>query len=262
MKELELMDNGNIKVMGVSLGEHIGKAMMILSSYGINPKKRQNYVEGKGNIVGLNMGVSLSFVKECSLQIDTEWTGKRVNEFKMFWKPVLCNSNRRVVDYIKKRCLEWGLKIGEEVNDNKTIVTCENDVFELYLNAPEPDGKNYTLLSISLKHNIQNKLSGDYDYQFITDLYMEYLDKISQNKTKSKSTFKTKIKEVASNKKLWFVFLLAVMFPLIFGYAYINRYDTFKDKHTYMRYDKWKEVYEKYDIPSKKWIDAGRRNGY
>lgn len=49
--------------------------------------------------------------------------------------------------------------------------------------------------------------------------------------------------------------LLIITFLFIaFLIAYNFRYERFKDKHQYMRYDKWTERYEKYDIPTKQWM--------
>ena len=44
---------------------------------------------------------------------------------------------------------------------------------------------------------------------------------------------------------------ISAIFAYIVLYSY--RYERFKDGHRYMRYDKWMERYEKYDIPTKKW---------
>ena len=49
--------------------------------------------------------------------------------------------------------------------------------------------------------------------------------------------------------------ILAVLISIVFVYVVLHsyRYERFKDGHKYMRYDKWKEQYEKYDIPKKQW---------
>lgn len=44
---------------------------------------------------------------------------------------------------------------------------------------------------------------------------------------------------------------LAMAFIVFHSY----RYERFKDGHKYMRYDKWLDKYQKYDIPTKKWND-------
>jgi len=59
------------------------------------------------------------------------------------------------------------------------------------------------------------------------------------------------------NKKLAnrVIVILMISISAIFAYIvlYSYRYERFKDGHRYMRYDKWMERYEKYDIPTKKW---------
>lgn len=64
-------------------------------------------------------------------------------------------------------------------------------------------------------------------------------------------------------KKRWvrkFCILLIVSVSFVFVYLtlYSYRYERFKDGHTYMRYDKWLDKYEKYDIPTKEWKELTR----
>lgn len=49
------------------------------------------------------------------------------------------------------------------------------------------------------------------------------------------------------------VLITIVAIVLAYFIALSYRYDTFKDKNRYMRYDKWTEIYEIYDISSGKW---------
>ena len=52
---------------------------------------------------------------------------------------------------------------------------------------------------------------------------------------------------------------LAIVFCLMgvlsFMAFHSYRYERFKDGHKYMRYDKWLDKYQKYDIPTKEWKD-------
>lgn len=50
------------------------------------------------------------------------------------------------------------------------------------------------------------------------------------------------------------VLIAIVIIVCAYFVAASYRYDTFKDKNRYMRYDKWEQVYEKYDQHSKEWI--------
>lgn len=57
-------------------------------------------------------------------------------------------------------------------------------------------------------------------------------------------------------KKIKYVFLITVLISilvLVFLAFHSYRYERFKDGHKYMRYDKWLDRYEKYDIPTKEW---------
>jgi hypothetical protein len=49
--------------------------------------------------------------------------------------------------------------------------------------------------------------------------------------------------------------VLIVFSVLTFAIFHSYRYERFKDGHKYMRYDKWLDKYQKYDIPTKEWKD-------
>lgn len=76
---------------------------------------------------------------------------------------------------------------------------------------------------------------------------------ISHKSEKSDSASGHRINK--KDKKIIISTLVAiVIIVLTYFIASSYRYDTFKDKNRYMRYDKWEQIYEKYDQHSKKWI--------
>lgn len=253
--EFKIMSNGNIKFLNIPLGEYIGIAMQNLSSYGINARKSKSYVEGKGNVVVLNIDTSLSFAKKCSLQIGTEWTGTKINEFKIFGRSFSEIDIYSIVNYVNSISKKWGLNIiRDDENEKEFVFLSSNDVFDMYLHAPK-DKNGYVLMNVSLKNQIQD-IKGDYNYKFITELYIDYLNRISKgndnNKTIKKRCNFRLWEWIKSSKAIKFV-LVIISIVVVYFIAYSYRYDTFKDKHMYMRYDRWLEIYEKYDQPTGTW---------
>lgn len=72
---------------------------------------------------------------------------------------------------------------------------------------------------------------------------------------KNEDSEKSVININKKDKRIIVSILIAIAI-IVFAYfvAASYRYDTFKDKNRYMRYDKWEQVYEKYDQSSKRWI--------
>ena len=88
---------------------------------------------------------------------------------------------------------------------------------------------------------------------------MDYLDELTGKKiNQTKATNRLRLKSYIENNIKSIIGVVAAVFILgvCIAYLYDNRYERFKEKRTFWRYDKWRDVYEKYDIPSKKWKDA------
>ena len=56
-------------------------------------------------------------------------------------------------------------------------------------------------------------------------------------------------------KRVCTFIVFIALFTMVFMVFHSYRYERFKDGHKYMRYDKWLDKYEKYDVPTRKWED-------
>lgn len=255
MEEFELMSNGNLKFLGIPLGSDFLMACKRLSSLGISLKTENGFNIKQGNDNRVRFVSSFSFAKSCLTEIWTENSGNRINtiiihgdENKGIRKSVVIPKFKQFAEVNK-------LKIDERENDNgQTLYSIRNNLVEMELQTPK-SSNGIVCIWVNFINNLHCWSVDKYVYndKFVNELYMNYLKELSEGPRK-----KLKLNVVKAPDLTLIIKIIGLICIIVLSFIIANsyRYETFKDKNRYMRYDKWTETYEKYDIPSGEW----RRN--
>lgn len=252
MEEFELMSNGNLKFLGIPLGSDLLMSCKRLSGLGLNLKTENGFNIKHGNDNRVRFVSSFSFAQSCLTEIWTENSGNRINtiiihgdENKGIRKSVVIPKFKQFAEVNK-------LNIDEREDDNGNVFfSIRSSLIEMELQTP----KSYNgIVCIWVKFiNDIHCWSVDkyvYNDKFVNELYMNYLKKLSEEPPR-----KLKLNIIRTHDFTLILKIIGIIcsIALLFIIANNYRYETFKDKNRYMRYDKWTETYETYDIPSGEW---------
>lgn len=242
----------HVKIEGVCVGMSKAEAWEILKDKGFDVNPRCIY--SKGTILFLDMRFTISYVIDDLQNVEKirmiwtkdKETNKRIESISTSFAIVINHFNtllppKKVEDEgFSKRCeyIDLYNRINIYKQDSRDegkpkyecVTITISDFTELI------EGENKSLISYARSSFILRSLGNGY---------------WQNNGVRKKRNFDI------GKKTIGFIFkaiaLVLVLF-LLYIVASNYRYETFKDKSKYMRYDKWEQVYEKYDQHSKKWI--------
>lgn len=253
MNEFELMSNGNIKFLGISLGTKFLDACKKLSNIGLTIKKEEGYSIKDGYDSRIRFSTSLSFAKSCGVELWSDYTGRRIEAIIIHGDANKDISSTSIMKMFEEFAKENKLHLdGKSTKDGNLLFSVKSELVEIELQVPV---SKVGIISIWIKFikTFRFWKVDKYEYNeiFINELYINYLEQVSRDNSRKP---KLGIKKIPHDASLVFkVILVICAIVLSFIIANSYRYDTFKDKNKYMRYDNWTETYEKYDISSGEW---------
>ena len=183
--------NGNIGFLNILLGENLDDAALKLANKGIITRKCQTLRNDKGVDLFLSGKSNLSFAKNVSIKIKTEFTGNRVIDFTFMWKVSISVFVYTFIEQFKMFVRENGLKYTKRKTEECDTYLCQSDLFNLWVDIPSNLNESL-IFSVELNKFIQDQGTGEYNIKFIHELYLDYLKRLAVEEAKTKTEFNIK----------------------------------------------------------------------
>lgn len=191
MKEFKIYSNGNIAFFDVSLGDKLDIAAFKLAKIGVILNKTQFLRANKGVDLCLSGKCDLSFGKNISIKIKTEFSGSRVIEFLFMWKVSSDVYVNLFLEQFKMFFRANNLKYYKKKSNECETYFSSGKLFDIWIDIP-CDKNEFISFSIIINKYIQDQCTGEYNYKFIHELYMNYLDMLSIKEQDDKNVFSFK----------------------------------------------------------------------
>lgn len=240
-----------IKVDGVCIGMSKAEAWDILKNkgYSCNPSCLSS--KGTTLFAGINVTVSFSFDNLSKIsKIFLLWDKKRELDDK---NKNLDTAFAALSTYFSSRV---SMKSSESMGFSKrrTFIDLYNNI-TIYKQDSRDDGSpKYECVTVDIKDFIFTLDDKDKDLvEYARNSFIQRCNNLTLGTNEGKESLNISIKKKSITntiKVLVLILCLGLFYMIISSY----RYETFRDKGKYMRYDKWEQIYEKYDQHSKKWI--------